>query len=42
MDRRKILLHEPLKKLGEFEVPIKLHKDVTTHLKVVIEKDATE
>jgi large subunit ribosomal protein L9 len=42
VDRRKIQLHEPLKTLGEFAVPIKLHKDVTTHLKVVIEKDATE
>ena len=42
VDRRKIQLHEPLKQLGEFEVPIKLHKDVTTHLRVVIEKDATE
>jgi len=42
VDRRKIQLHEPLKTLGEFTVPIKLHKDVTTHLKVVIEKEATE
>jgi large subunit ribosomal protein L9 len=42
VDRRKIQLHEPLKQLGEFEVPIKLHKDVTTHLKVVIEMEATE
>jgi ribosomal protein L9 len=25
--------------LGEFDVPIRLHKDVTTHLKVVIEKE---
>lgn len=41
VDRRKIQLHEPLKTLGEFAVPIKLHKDVTTHLKVVIEKEAT-
>jgi len=40
VDRRKIQLHEPLKSLGEFTVPIKLHKDVTTHLKVVIEKEA--
>jgi len=29
-------LHEPLKIVGEFTVPIKLHKDVTTHLKVVV------
>jgi large subunit ribosomal protein L9 len=42
VDRRKIQLHEPLKTLGEFTVPIKLHKDVTTHFKVVIEKEATE
>jgi large subunit ribosomal protein L9 len=40
IDRRKIQLHEPLKTLGEFTVPVKLHKDVTTHLKVVIEKEA--
>jgi large subunit ribosomal protein L9 len=42
VDRRKIQLHEPLKQLGEFDVPVKLHKDVTTHLKVVIEKEAVE
>ena len=42
VDRRKIQLHEPLKTLGEFSVPIKLHKDVTVHLKVVIEKEASE
>jgi len=41
VDRRKIQLHEPLKTLGEFTVPVKLHKDVTAHLKVVIEKEAT-
>jgi large subunit ribosomal protein L9 len=41
IDRRKVQLHEPLKTLGEFTVPIKLHKDVTTHLKVLIEKEAT-
>ena len=39
LDRRKIQLHEPLKSLGEFAVPVKLHKDVTAHLKVVIEKE---
>jgi large subunit ribosomal protein L9 len=39
VDRRKIQLHEPLKTLGEFTLPLKLHKDVTTHFKVVIEKE---
>lgn len=42
IDRRKIQLHEPLKTLGEFTVPMKLHKDVTAHLKVTIEKEAVE
>lgn len=42
IDRRKIQLHEPLKTLGEFTVPIRLHKDVSAHLKVVIEKEAAE
>jgi large subunit ribosomal protein L9 len=42
VDRRKIQLHEPLKSLGEFMVPVKLHRDVTTHLKVIIEKEITE
>lgn len=42
IDRRKIQVHEPLKTLGEFDVPIRLHKDVTTHLKVIIEKEATQ
>jgi large subunit ribosomal protein L9 len=42
IDRRKIQLHEPLKAVGEFTVPVRLHKDVTTHLRVVIEKEATE
>jgi large subunit ribosomal protein L9 len=42
IDRRKIQLHEPLKSVGEFTIPIKLHKDVTTHLKVTVEKEAAE
>jgi large subunit ribosomal protein L9 len=39
IDRRKISLEEPLKTLGEFHVPIKLHREVTTHLKVTIKSD---
>ena len=42
VDRRKIQLDEPIKTLGEFNIPVKLHKDVTAHLKVVIEKEAVE
>jgi len=42
IDRRKVQLHESLKTIGEFTVPVRLHKDVTTHLKVVIAKEAAE
>jgi len=42
IDRRKIQLHEPLKTIGEFIVPIKLHKDVSTHLKVVVAKEVVQ
>ncbi|MEW6374978.1 MAG: 50S ribosomal protein L9 [Thermodesulfobacteriota bacterium] len=34
VDRKKILLEEPIKNLGMFTVPIKLHPEVTGHLKV--------
>jgi len=40
IDRRKIHLDEPLKHVGEFSVPIRLHKDVTVPVKVVINKDS--
>jgi large subunit ribosomal protein L9 len=36
IDRRKISLEEPLRSLGEFHVPIKLHREVTSHIKVTI------
>ena len=42
IDRRKIQLHDPLKAVGEYTIPIKLHREVTTHLTVVIEKEAAE
>jgi large subunit ribosomal protein L9 len=42
LDRRKIQLHEPLKAVGEFAVPIKLHKDVSAHVNVIIQKEAAE
>lgn len=38
VDRRKIQLAEPLKSLGEYTIPIKLHRDVTAHFKVTVNK----
>ena len=40
IDRRKIDLDVPLKTVGEFNVPIKLHKDVTVTVKVAVGKEA--
>jgi large subunit ribosomal protein L9 len=36
IDRRKLQLHEPLKRLGEYDVNVKLHRDVTTTIKVKV------
>ncbi|MDE1163686.1 MAG: 50S ribosomal protein L9 [Acidobacteriaceae bacterium] len=42
IDRRKIHLDEPLKTVGEYHVPVKLHREVTAHLQVTIKSDAPE
>jgi large subunit ribosomal protein L9 len=34
IDRRKLHLSEPIKRLGDFDIPVRLHPDVTAHLKV--------
>ena len=40
IDRRKISLEEPLKQIGEYHVPVKLHREVTSHVKVTVKGDA--
>ena len=42
VDRRKIQLGQPLKELGTFPVPIKLHRDVVTTIQVTLVKQAGE
>ena len=42
IDRRKIALDEPLKSLGEYHVPVKLHREVTSHVKVTVKGDQQE
>ena len=39
IDRRKILLPDPLKALGETSVPVKLHRDVTAQVRVSVVKE---
>jgi large subunit ribosomal protein L9 len=42
IDRRKLILPEALKALGEFDVPLKLHREVTVALKVKVVKEGGE
>jgi large subunit ribosomal protein L9 len=39
VDKRKITLPEPLKALGEFTVPVKIHREVTAQVKVNVVKE---
>jgi len=39
IDRRKISLVTPIKVLGEYNVPVKLHREVTATIKVLVEPD---
>jgi large subunit ribosomal protein L9 len=42
VDRRKVHLDDPIKALGEFQVSIRLHKEVMASVKVAVEKEAEE
>jgi large subunit ribosomal protein L9 len=44
VDRRKIQIAEPIKKAGEYKIPVKLHSEVTAEIKLVVEgeQDAAE
>lgn len=39
IERRRLNLPEPIKQLGEFSVPVKLHRDVTADVRVVVVKE---
>ena len=39
LDRRKILLPDAIRSLGETHVPVKLHRDVTAQLKLTVVKE---
>jgi large subunit ribosomal protein L9 len=36
LDRRKLQLAEPIKRIGEFDIPVKLHREVTARIKVKV------
>jgi large subunit ribosomal protein L9 len=39
VDRRKIEVKDPIKQLGEHQVPLRLHRDVTAHINLIITQD---
>ncbi len=39
IERRKVGLDEPIKSLGEFKVPLRLHRDVTVEIAVNVVKE---
>ena len=39
LDKRKIQLEEPIKQLGDYEVKIRLHPEVTASVKVLVTKE---
>ena len=39
VDKRRIVLTEPIKELGDFVVPVKLHRDVAADLKVTVVRE---
>jgi large subunit ribosomal protein L9 len=39
VDRRKLILLEPIKAIGDYDVPLKLHREVSVALKVRVVKE---
>jgi large subunit ribosomal protein L9 len=39
IDRKKIVLAEPIKVMGDYEVPVKLHREVIVNVKVSVKKE---
>jgi large subunit ribosomal protein L9 len=42
IDRRKLILPEPIKAIGQHTVPLKLHREVTVPLKVNVAKEGSD
>jgi len=39
IDKRKIALADPIKAVGEYDIPVKLYREVTANIKIVVRKD---
>ena len=40
VDKRKIALADPIKVVGEFEIPVKLHREIAANVKLSVKKEA--
>src|ERR1700756_1515672 len=39
IEKRKIVLVDPIKVIGEYQIPIKLHRDITSTVKLTVSKE---
>ena len=39
IDKKKIVLVEPIKAVGEYEIPVKLHREVVAKVKLTVKKE---
>jgi large subunit ribosomal protein L9 len=39
VDKRKIQLDEPIKSIGDYQVPIRLHREVTVPVRIAVEEE---
>ncbi len=42
IDKRKVMLDEPIKRLGSYQVPVKVHQDVMATVNVEVKKEGSE
>jgi large subunit ribosomal protein L9 len=40
IEKRKIVLADPIKVVGEYQIPIKLHREITSTVKLTVAKEA--
>jgi large subunit ribosomal protein L9 len=40
VEKRKIALADPIKVVGEFEIPVKLHREIAANVKLSVKKEA--
>jgi len=40
IEKRKIVLADPIKLVGEYEIPVKLHREVSANVRLTVQKEA--